>query len=273
MALPVNEAAVEAFELKDANASRAAHDKRSLEVAREPHTQEQGEFIKNIIFGGLDGIITTFAIVAGVYGASYPSEVVLVLGFANLLADAVSMAVGEYLSSKAEREYMLFERQREQWEMDNYPEGEKREMEEIYVKRHGFSESDAKLLIGVMSSNTKFFVDHMCVEELGIIPPGEEDTAAKEGAVTFFSFLTFGFLPLVAYLIFDSDKSDEAFALASSLTAVVLFLLGIVKGYLAGRNNMLGSAFGILFNGTLAALAAFFVSWGLSEVAQVEECI
>lgn len=267
-----NEEAVEAFAAGDVQMSIKAHDQRAGRVAREPHTQEGGEFIKNIIFGGLDGVVTTFAIVAGVYGASYPSEVVLVLGFANLLADAVSMACGEFLSSKAEREYMLTERAREEWEMRNYPEGEKREMVEIYVDRHGFSEADATLLIDIMAKNEKFFVDHMCVEELGIMPPGEEDTAAKEGLVTFLSFLAFGFLPLVSYLIFDSSKPDEAFALACSLTALVLFALGLVKGRLSG-SPLLPAAFGILLNGTLAASAAFLVAWGLAEVTNVEGCL
>lgn len=68
--------------------------------------------------------MTSFAIVAGSAGGNLPPQVVLVLGFSNIFADALSMGVGEFLSSKATNEWILSERQREEWEMDNYPEGE-----------------------------------------------------------------------------------------------------------------------------------------------------
>ena len=84
------------------------------------------------MYGGLDGIITTFAVVAGVAGASLSAGVVLILGFANLIADGISMAIGDYLSSKSEREYEAAERKREAWEVEHYPEGEKKELVELY---------------------------------------------------------------------------------------------------------------------------------------------
>lgn len=70
---------------------------------------------KSIVFGGLDGIITTFAIVAGASGGSLGVETILILGFSNIFADALSMGVGDALSSKAEAEYIKAERKREQW--------------------------------------------------------------------------------------------------------------------------------------------------------------
>ena len=86
--------------------------------------QEEGGFLKPLIFGGLDGILTSFAIVAGAAGGQLSVPVVLVLGFSNILADALAMGVGEFLSSKAENEWILSERKRESWEMETYPEGE-----------------------------------------------------------------------------------------------------------------------------------------------------
>ncbi len=72
----------------------------------------------------MDGILTSFAVVAGAAGGKLPTPVVLVLGFSNIFADALSMGVGEFLSSKAENEWILSERKREEWEFENYPEGE-----------------------------------------------------------------------------------------------------------------------------------------------------
>lgn len=74
-----------------------------------------GDYVKSMIFGGLDGILTSFAIVAGAAGGRLPVEVVLVLGFSNIFADAFSMGMGEYLSSKAHNEFVLKEKERETW--------------------------------------------------------------------------------------------------------------------------------------------------------------
>ena len=117
------EGAKRAFDARDVAASRRAHDHR----VPEPHRQEHGKYVKSIVYGGLDGIITTFAVVAGVAGASLAAGIVLILGFANLLADGLSMAIGDFLSTKAENEYNTSERQREAWEVEHYPEGEKQE--------------------------------------------------------------------------------------------------------------------------------------------------
>lgn len=77
--------------------------------------QSEGGLLKPVIFGGLDGILTSFAIVAGAAGGNLSPEVVLVLGFSNIFADALSMGVGEFLSSKATNEWILSEKKREEW--------------------------------------------------------------------------------------------------------------------------------------------------------------
>ena len=78
--------------------------------------------MKSLVFGGLDGIVTTFAVVAASVGGSLTSDVVLLLGFAKLIADGLAMGVGDYLSSQAEVDYTRAEHTREKWELDNHPE-------------------------------------------------------------------------------------------------------------------------------------------------------
>ena len=91
--------------------------------ATESH-KKGGDRVKTLLFGGLDGIITTFAVVAGAGGGGLSAGVVLIMGFSSLVADALSMGVGDALSSKAENEVAVRERAREVWEFENYPEGE-----------------------------------------------------------------------------------------------------------------------------------------------------
>lgn len=119
---------------------------------------------------------------AGIAGARLNIGLVLIMGFANLFADGISMGMGDFLSSRAEAQFEKAERKREEWECDNYLEGEKREMIELYQKK-GLDDEDAKALVDIISKNKKIFVDFMMVEELGIIPSNEGESPAKNGNV------------------------------------------------------------------------------------------
>jgi len=158
------------------------HNERVIEESTENH-KTGGELLKPIIFGGLDGILTSFAIVSGSAGGQLGTGVVLILGFSNILADALSMGVGEFLSSKAESEWIITEREREAWEMENYPEGEVKEMIDIYESR-GMERHDAEKVVQIMSKYENFFVDVMMAEELHLTVPDEDYImdSFKEGA-------------------------------------------------------------------------------------------
>ena len=214
----------------------------------------------------MDGIITTFAVVAASKGGSLSTEIVLLMGFANLFADGLSMGFGDFLSSKAEHEYATTEKKREKWEFDNFPEGEKKEMVEIYMQR-GMKEEDAKIIIDTMAKYENIFVDVMMVEELGLMPPDEEESSFMNGLVTFIAFSLFGFVPLIPYLIGRVAKSgsdDTLFASACCLTAFTLFSLGAAKAKFTNQAQVKSGSF-MLMNGGLAAICAYLVSWGISE--------
>jgi len=187
-----------------------------------------------VVFGGLDGILTSFAIVAGAAGGQLSPEIVLILGISNILADALSMGVGEHLSSKAHNEYVMSEREREVWEMKTYPAGEIEEMIDLYQQR-GMSRDDAEVVIKRMAKYPDFFVDIMMVEELGLQVPDEDENTVKDGFVMFLSFAFFGFLPLIGYVIMPLMFPDieftehELFFLACGVTAISLFALGAIK--------------------------------------------
>ncbi|HID40018.1 MAG TPA: hypothetical protein EYP36_10960 [Calditrichaeota bacterium] len=252
------ERARHAFKKRNIDEMRKAHD---LDGG-EPHKQEQGQYIKSMIYGGLDGIITTFAVVAGVAGASLSSGIVLILGFANLIADGLSMAVGDYLSTKAENEYNQAEREREKWEVENHPEGEKQELVEIYTAK-GISDEEARTMVDIISKHEKAWIDIMMVEELGIME--SDESPLRNALVTFFSFGFFGFLPLVAYLLSNvsSVVKTNQFFVASLLTGLTLFALGAFKVRITERNWFV-SGLEMLLVGGIAATAAYLVGYFLS---------
>ncbi|PIR93585.1 hypothetical protein COT97_05865 [Candidatus Falkowbacteria bacterium CG10_big_fil_rev_8_21_14_0_10_39_11] len=255
------EAAKKAYKKRDVNASIKAHQGG----ADHEHHKVEGQYIKSLIYGGLDGIITTFAIVAGVAGASLSFGIVLILGFANLIADGISMAVGDYLSSKAENEYKRSERKREEWEVDNHPDGEKLELVELYQDK-GIAKPDAEAIVNSISKYKEAWLDIMMVEELQLIE--DDGSPVKNAFVTFFSFQIFGFIPLIAYVFsrFIPLFEQSTFIIAALLTAITLFILGALKVKLTDK-NWFKAGLETLVVGGLAAGAAYGVGVLLAGLA------
>ncbi len=198
------------------------------------HKVTQGEYLKSWVYGGLDGTITTFAVVAGIIGASLSNVIILILGFANLIGDGISMSIGDYLSSKSESDYYDTERKREKWEVDKNPKGEIDEMREIYTKK-GYSKEDAKKFIKLLTKNKNFWIDTMMHEELDLIQ--NKGSPLKNALVTFASFLIFGFIPLVLFLIgaVFSFEVPNAFLWTCVLSGASMFLLGSAKFKITGK--------------------------------------
>lgn len=251
----------DAFKKLDPELSKQAH----TVFAREQHQQEKGKFLKSIVYGGLDGIVTTFAVVAGVRGAALSIGIVMILGLANLLADGLSMGIGDYLSSKSEIEYQKKEREREAWEVANYPEGEKFELMELYQSK-GLSENDAKQVVNIISKDPKTWVEIMMVEELGIIEKTESPIG--NAIATFISFVAFGAIPLLTYvlaLFIDPLANNPVllFIISCISTAITLFVLGALKTNLTDKNLWI-SGLETLMVGTVAAGAAYLIGFGLN---------
>lgn len=253
----------EAYKSKDVEAAKKAHDGK-VEQADENHSTA-GQYIKSVIYGGLDGIITTFAVVAGVAGAALSPSVVLILGFANLIADGLSMAIGDYLSTKAEIEFQQAERKREAWEVENYPEGEKLELKELYMSK-GMAEEDAVRIVDIISKNRETWVDIMMVEELGIVE--EEESPLKNAVVTFLSFIVFGFIPIFTYVLSKliPNIAINTFTLSCILTSLTLFTLGALKVKVTEKNWFV-SGLEMLIVGGIAAAAAYGIGILLSGIA------
>jgi len=226
----------------------------------------------------MDGIITTFAVVAAAVGGSLEYRVAVILGCSNLLADGISMGFGDYVSSTAEYEFAVAERKREMWECENYIEGERAEMIDIYASKKGITRKGAKKIVDIISKDYDTFVDIMMVEELHMMPPDPDDSPAKNGLVTFGAFVALGLVPLLPYIVHviavPSDWSGRAniditFGVAIFLSAFTMFMLGVLTKNFSTRPWWKRGGF-TLFNGGLAALASFFIAYLIANAAGIE---
>ena len=135
--------------------------------------------IEDFVYGATDGAVTTFAIVAGVVGASLSPSVVLILGFANLFADGFAMAIGNYLSTKSRIESIQRERKREEWEIENNPAQKIQEIKDIYSEK-GFKDELLENIAKVIISKRKVWVDTMMEEKIGPIDNNDEIRYTKQ---------------------------------------------------------------------------------------------
>jgi VIT1/CCC1 family predicted Fe2+/Mn2+ transporter len=261
------EAARRAFERGDVQSAAALHhpDHVVASMRREtPGGRRFGPYIGSMVYGGLDGIVTTFAVVSGVEGGDLGAHVILILGVGNLLADGFSMATGDYLSTKSVREYYDREARRQAWEIDRFPDGQKAELRALYVQ-HGYSDRDAEQMVAVQTREKSRWVNAMMIEELGMLR--EDANPVYNAIATFVAFLVAGALPLVVYLIglVRPIAPDAAFRVSMLLSALALFGLGAAKVFVT-RLNPLRSGLEMLVVGGFAAAVAYVIGALLKNV-------
>ena len=222
---------------------------------KEKHEREG--YISEFVYGGIDGSVTTFAVVTGATGALLSPSVILILGFANLFADGFSMAVSNYLSRKSEIELVQKFKKQEEWEIENKPKEETREVKEIYRKK-GFSGIVLEKIVKKITSDKKIWVNTMLKDELNIAE--SERPPIKTALATYFSFIVIGFIPLLSYVaaLFNSKILAYQFPLSILLTASAFGFIGTVKGKLV-KGSPIRGAIETIFVGSIAAAIAFFI--------------
>lgn len=246
-----------AYQKKDPQLSAYLHEVKQIQAAAsEEHGTEGSKYIGSMVFGGLDGIITTFAVVSGVVGAQLAPAIIIIMGLANLLGDGISMALGAFISQKSEKEYYDRESERESWEIEHYPDGERQELLEIYLKQ-GYSKSEAQKIVKIKTADKKRWLAAMMSEELGLLK--DESSPVISALVTFAAFILCGSLPLLVYLaalLFKFHLSDiDSFLISLVLSAVALFVLGAAKYFVTRRNPVISGLEMLLVGGAAATLA------------------
>ncbi len=214
------------------------------------------DYIAEFVYGGIDGAITTFAVVAGATGADAEIRWVLIFGFANLIADGFSMSVGNYFSTKAERDNFEKHKAIEYWEIDNLREHEVEEIREIYAAK-GFKGDLLEKVIAVITVDKDVWVDTMMKEELEMIK--DTRTPTQTAGATFISFMFVGLIPLISYIVaaITPIHQDNLFIFSCIGTALGLILVGYLKSMVTNEKMIAGIGQTLLLGGMAAALAYY----------------
>ncbi|MEQ8244710.1 VIT1/CCC1 transporter family protein [Fulvivirga sp.] len=215
------------------------------------------DYISEFVYGGIDGVITTFAVVAGAAGANAELYWVLIFGFANLIADGFSMSVGNYFSVKANRDNYDKHRKIEYWEIENLREREVQEIREIYEAK-GFKGELLEQVVEVITSDKEVWVDTMMKEELEMTK--DEKTPSKTAFATFLSFNLVGIIPLLAYIFaqFMDLNRDNLFLISCLSTAAALMFVGFLKSKVTEKSFLKGIMETLILGG-MAAFLAYYV--------------
>jgi VIT1/CCC1 family predicted Fe2+/Mn2+ transporter len=219
------------------------------------------DYLADAVLGAIDGCVTTFAVVAGATGGALSPLVVIILGFANLLADGFSMAVSNYHGTRSERDRVAQTRRTEERHIQQVPEGEREEIRQIFAAK-GFEGEVLERIVETITADRRLWVNTMLTEEHGLQLEGPDPVRA--GAVTFAAFVGVGLVPLLPYVI-PGIADGAAFTASGMMAAAAFWGIGWVKGQRL-RLPRMPSAWQTLWTGGAAAALAYGAGWGLQAL-------
>ncbi len=232
--------------------------------ADDTHGSALGPVIHDIVYGAHDGIVTTFAVVAGTVGAALPDTIILVLGIANLLADGFSMGAGAFLSSRSSADQYARLRKEELREIADHPELEREEIREAYEAK-GFVGNDLDRAVSVITADSDRWANEMMREEHGL-SKSEASGAFVHGMATFGGFVVFGAVPLIPYA-FTMVREEQRFAAAIAAAGIALLLIGITRSWVT-RQRMVRGIVEILMIGAVSTAIAYGAGVALRHLAE-----
>lgn len=213
------------------------------------------DYLGEFVYGGIDGSVTTFAVVAGSAGAGLESSIIIILGFANLIADGFAMSVGSFLSTKSEKQNYEKHKAIEYWEVDNLPEKERDEIREIYEAK-GFEGELLEKVVDTITADKDRWVDVMMKEELEMAE--ETKSPLAMGGVTFLSFGLFGLVPLLIYVIdYLNPIKENLFFISSILTGLCFVAIGFLKSAVTNTSRIRSILETLILGGAAATLSYF----------------
>ncbi len=223
-------------------------------IQRRFGTRPRRRYLRDFIYGAIDGTVTTFAVVSGVAGAQLSMSVVIILGFANLIADGFSMAVGNFLATRTEEQLRQRTRRIEEEEIRCYPRGEREEIRQILINK-GFTGEDLERAVAIITAETTRWVDTMLQDEHGLSLEGPSPWRA--GFSTLAAFVGIGVLPLVPFCLkaLGLESIANPFAWSATMTGAAFFTTGALKSRFVDERWLRAGLETLVVGGSAAALA------------------
>jgi len=224
------------------------HSHHHAEIAARLAEGQKPSYVRDFVYGGIDGAITTFAVVAGVVGADLSAKVILILGLANLLADGFSMAASNYSGVKTVVDDLERIREIERKHILHDPQGEREEVRQL-LARKGLQGETLEDAVASVTSDEAVWIDLMLTEEYGLSPTQSSPFLA--GVATFVAFLICGAVPILPFVL----QIQPAFETSVAMTGLVFFLIGAAKSRWALAAWWRSGLETLLIGGVAAALA------------------
>ena len=220
------------------------------------HSSAGGK-LRAAVFGASDGLVSNASLVMGVAAAGSDLHSVQIAGTAGMIAGALSMAAGEYVSVRSQREFYEYQMDLERKELAEYPEAEAEELALIYHAR-GIDMDEARRISAVLLSKPEHALDVLAREELGLNP---DDLGSPFGAAgsSFVAFATGAMVPLIPF--FAGVNGTKAVYWSAALTAFMLFAVGISLSLFTGKGAIRGGLRMLLIGG-----GAGVVAWGIGKL-------
>lgn len=223
------------------------------EVGRRHATSGSGGNLRAAVFGVSDGLVSNTSLILGVAGATGDNHTIVLSGLAGLLAGAFSMAAGEYISVRSQRELYQYQIGLEAEELKLYPREEAKELALIYEAR-GMDRAQAEKLADTLIADPTKALDALSREELGL-NPADLGSPVSAAVFSFFSFGGGALLPLLSFFI---GTGSRALAGTIATAAVALFAIGMLLSLFTGRNAFWGGL-RMLAMGALAGTATYTI--------------
>nr|GMC82781.1 protein CCC1-like [Ipomoea batatas] len=241
---------------------------------RRPKEPWKGEFVRSIVFAGLDAIVTSFSLISSISAGRLSSGDVLVLGFANLVADGISMGFGDFVSTSTERDVVAKEKIVAEWDVMHTPIPLQQELLQHYQSL-GMELNDATTVVTIFAKYMDILVAEKMAAEKGLSSPlekGKKPKPWKNGLITFAAFVVFGCAPILAFIVLIpfTHNVTHKFMAACAFSAFALALLGFAKAKIASQSYSVSVAI-TLSNGAIAGASAYAIGWTLRNLAGLED--
>jgi VIT1/CCC1 family predicted Fe2+/Mn2+ transporter len=223
-------------------------------IAERLRAGPRASYLRDFVYGAIDGTVTTLAVVAGVAGAGLRPAVAVVLGLANLLADGFSMATGNFLATRSEEQRRRRVRREEERHVELVPAGEREELRQLLAAR-GLEGELLERVVDVIAADREAWIDLMMEQEHGFARSSA--TALRAATVTFAAFVTVGAVPLGSYVVdlLPNVSVASPFGWSVGLTALAFTVVGALKGVVVEQPWWRSGAETLVLGGVAAALA------------------